>query len=361
MGEIRLGLTNPQKSIWLTERMYPDMPIENICGSVFFEEKVDFTALEKAINLFVEKNDSFRIKLLNAEGEVQQYISDFVPFKIEKLNLKDEDAVGNLERELVSKVFPITGNLLFEFKMFELSNGNGGFTINAHHIISDAWTAGLVVNEIVDFYAEFINKKDKEEVEFPSYIDYINSEREYLASDRFKKDKEYWENIYTENLEVAKIPSVKERVIKKVDCSSNRVQYNIPKEIIDEINKLCAEKKVSIFNFFMAIFAIYLGKVSNMQEFVIGTPILNRATYKDKHTTGMFISTVPFKISLGEEYSFNRFITDIAKDSLSMLRHQKYPYQYLLESLRKKDNSIPNLYDILISYQNVRSEKPPFI
>ncbi len=357
MKKVKFELTNPQKSIWLTERMYPNMPIENICGSVFFEETVDFTALENAINLFVEKNDSFRIKLLNTEEKVQQYISDFVPFKIEKLNLKDEDAVGNLERELASKVFPVTENLLFEFKMFEFPNGNGGFTINAHHIISDAWTAGLVVNEIVDFYAEFSNKKEKEEKDIPSYIDYINSEKEYLASDRFKKDKEYWENIYTENLEVAKIPSIKERVVKKIDCSSNRVQFNIPKDIIDEINKLCAEKKVSIFNFFMAIFAIYLGKVSNMQEFVIGTPILNRATFKDKHTTGMFISTVPFKICLGEDNSFNNFITGIAKDSLSMLRHQKYPYQYLLEDLRKKDNSIPNLYDILISYQNVRSEK----
>lgn len=34
-----------------------------------------------------------------------------------------------------------------------------------------------------------------------------------------------------------------------------------------------------------------------------------------------------------------------------MLKHQKYSYQCLLEELRKRDNNVPNLYNILLSYQ----------
>ncbi len=357
MEKVEFKLTNPQKSIWLTDQMYPDMPIENICGSVFIEEKVNFIELENAINLFVGKNDSFRIKLTKDKNEILQYVDEFKPFKVDKINLNNENEASVVEKGLVSKTFSIFNTFLFEFKMFEFPDGKGGFTINAHHLISDAWTAGLVVNEIMDFYAEFINAKPKEEVEFPSYTDYINSEKEYLISDRFRKDKEYWENLYINNLEIAKIPSVKEKVTNKLECQANRKQFNISREIINEINKFCSQKKVSIFNFFMAIYSIYIGKVSNLQEFVVGTPILNRTTYKEKHTTGMFISTVPFKVQLKSGCSFSNFISEVARESLAMLRHQKYPYQYLLETLRKKDNSIPNLYDILISYQNVRSDK----
>lgn len=357
MEKEKFNLTNPQKSIWFTNQMYPDMPIENICGSVFIEEKVDFEALENAINLFIEKNDSFRIKLINNGKQVEQYISDFVLQKIEKVYLSDENQVGKVEKELVSKVFPIIENLLFEFKMFEFPNGQGGFTINAHHLIADAWTAGLVVNEVMDLYSEIIGVKEKEENQFPSYIDYTIAEKEYIASDRFNKDKEYWEGLFKEIPELAKIPNSKEKVTNKLNCNAKRKQFNISKEIINEINAFCTQKRVSIFNFFMAVYAIYLGKVSNLKEFVIGTPILNRTTFKEKHTTGMFISTVPFKICLGDDYNFEYFVSTVAKDSLGMLRHQKYPYQYLLETLRKKENSIPNLYDVLISYQNVRSDK----
>ena len=35
----------------------------------------------------------------------------------------------------------------------------------------------------------------------------------------------------------------------------------------------------------------------------------------------------------------------------SLTINQKYPYQYLLENLRKKYSSVPNLYDNIISYQ----------
>ena len=93
----------------------------------------------------------------------------------------------------------------------------------------------------------------------------------------------------------------------------------------------------------MAIYAIYLGKICDLNDFVIGTPILNRANFKEKHTAGMFINTAPLRIKLNSENSFVDFVKQISSSSLSMLRYQKYPYQMLLENLRKKDkNFVPN-------------------
>ena len=40
-----------------------------------------------------------------------------------------------------------------------------------------------------------------------------------------------------------------------------------------------------------------------------------------------------------------------------ILRDESYHYQYLLENLRKQDSSVPHLYNILMSYQNMRSNK----
>lgn len=355
MEKTKFELTNPQKAVWLTNQVYPNTAIENICGCIFIEQKVNFSALENAINLFIEKNDSFRIKLTKVGKEIKQYVSDFEAFKVEKIKVTSKEEIKKLQKEMVLKVFPLLESLFVDFCMFEFPNGDGGFIINAHHIIADAWTAGLMVNEITEFYAEFIGAKEKEETEFPSYIDYISSEKEYLSSDRFKKDKEYWEELFSRAYETAKIPSVREKVINNIDCTAKRIEFNVSKEIISKINEFCARKKLSIYNFFVAMYSLYIGKITNLQEFVIGTPILNRTTFKEKHTTGMFVSTVPLKISYKNGDNFESFVEQIAKDSLSMLRHQKYPYQYLLEKLREKDKSVPNLYDVLISYQNVKS------
>ena len=54
----------------------------------------------------------------------------------------------------------------------------------------------------------------------------------------------------------------------------------------------------------MAVYAIYLSRVSNLKDFVIGTPILNRTNFKEKHTTGMFINTAPLRIKIDDNIDF---------------------------------------------------------
>lgn len=78
MEKILYSLTNPQKSIWFTEEFYKGTPIENITGSVIIPEKVNFSLLEQAINIFVEKNDSFRLKFMIEGQEVKQFVDSIL-------------------------------------------------------------------------------------------------------------------------------------------------------------------------------------------------------------------------------------------------------------------------------------------
>ena len=53
-------LTNPQKSIWMTEQFYDNTNINNIVGYLKIDINADFKALEKAVNYLIMKNDSFK-------------------------------------------------------------------------------------------------------------------------------------------------------------------------------------------------------------------------------------------------------------------------------------------------------------
>lgn len=351
------NLTNPQKSIWFTEQFYKGTPIENITGCVIVLEKLNLKALQKAINLFVKSNDSFRLKFTVKDDKPLQYLSSFSEFEIENVMVNTDEEIKDIENEMSNTPFEVLDNLLFSFKTFTFPDGHGGFVITAHHLISDAWTAGLVVNEIMDYYEKIINSQIIDN-QNPSYLDYITSEQEYLNSEKFNKDKEFWNEIFKTVPEVATIPSINvENSNSSLSCKAKRKQFVIPKETMNLINEFCKQNKASAFNFFMAVLAIYLSRVSSLDDFTIGTPILNRGNFKEKQTTGMYISTIPFRISINHKIPFAEFLSNISADFSKIFRHQKYPYQYLLEDLRKKDSSIPNLYNILLSYQNVRSNK----
>ena len=348
------NLTNPQKSIWLTEQFYKNTPIENITGCVTVLEKLDLKALQKAINLFVEKNDSFRLKFILKGDDVFQYLSSFSEFEIENILVKTNHDVKKLENQMSNTVFEVLDNLLFSFKTFTFPDGHGGYILTAHHLIYDAWTASLVGTEIINYYEKIINAESLDDISNPSYIDYIVSEQEYLKSEKFKKDKEFWNGIFNSIPEIATIPSVNCNS-QELSCESKRKQFIIPEETISLINKFCKENKASIFNFFMAVFSLYISRVSSLNDFTIGTPILNRGNFKEKQTTGMFISNIPFRVCVNNDISFAQFLSNISMDFLKIFRHQKYPYQYLLEDLRKQDSSLPNLYNVALSYQNART------
>ena len=343
-------LTAPQKSIWLTEQYYKNTNINNVCGTFYSDEILDFEILKKALNTFLQSNDSFRIKLHFTEDKVVQYFSDLENIDFKIIDIKNKNEQSTLEENMASKVFTMLDSLLFEIVLFRYPDNHGGFVMNSHHLISDSWTNGIVANDVALIYSKIKNNELYEKDKSLSYIEYIDSEKKYIESNKFHKDKEYWNNLFSTIPEVATIPSLKDS-IKDDDITANRILLDIGTELFAKLKNYCSENKVSLYNFFMSVFALYLGRVSNLDEFVIGTPILNRTNYKEKETTGMFINTLPLKVTLSHEKTFLDNLKDIAVNSMSLLRHQKYSFQYLIEDLRKKDSNLPKLYNVLYSYQ----------
>ena len=349
-------LTNPQKSIWLTEQFYKGTAVNNICGTVLINEKVYFDKLIEAINIFIKDNDSLRIHIrLDNEGNVKQYFADFVPINLSIKTLSSDEDLSALEKQMANNPFNIFDNDLYNLQLFKLKN-KGGFVLNTHHLIADACTAGIIASKIMNIYSSLLKNEPISEKP-TSYINYINSENIYLNSNKFIKDKQYWENNFKSSFDIASLSVNSVNTKGYYNCSSNRKIFVLKRKQIKKIENYCKKYNFTLFNFFMAVYAIYIGKVRNLKHFVLGTPILNRTTYEEKHTPGMFISTVPFYFNLEKNQTFKDFVTDISVQTIGMFRHQKYPYQKILSYLRKQDSSIPNLYNIMISYQNTKTEK----
>ena len=348
-------LTNPQKTIWYTEQFFKGSSVNNIGGLFSVDDEINCELLKKAALQFVKDNDAFRIKLCYDEnGDIKQYFSNFEEFDIPLINLKNEDDLNSLKEDSVREPFSLINENLFKFIMYRFPDNKGGLFLVAHHIIYDAFTASLTASKIINNYSDLL--KEQEYTEKPtSYLDYIESEKNYLNSEKYIKDKEFWNKIYETVPEIASIPSMKQE--SENSSKAKRKNFIIEKDFNEKINEFCSNNKISAFNFFMGLYAIYLGRVSNLDDFVIGTPILNRSNFEEKNTPGMFISTLALRLTLNNKESFVDFAKKIAADSFSMFRHQKYSYQNILDDVRKINPNQPNLYDVLISYQNARTNR----
>lgn len=340
-------LTNPQKSIWFTEQFYNNSNINNITGYLKIKKNADFDALEKAFNYFVVKNDSFKTKIFVEDSSPKQYFDDFVYEKVEIIDLKNATQLKEFEESFPMQHINVLNNSLFLAKMLRFPNGSGILVLIAHHLISDAWTMSLVLEEIYQNYLNIINGNEIDFAPNPSYLEFIKSQDKYLESEKYKQDREFWQDSFKV---LPNITSFKNNI--KASINSNRKIYSISKTLVKKIDSFCKQNNISDYIFLLSIFSIYLGNIFDTDNFIIGNPILNRSNFREKHMTGMFVSTMPFIIELPKSISFLDLCFKMTKNQRTLYRHIKYSYHEILDFIRKTHNFSDSLYDVVFSYQN---------
>lgn len=88
--KVLLPLTQPQKNIWLTQCIYDGDPMFNIGGMVNIPGMIDVDRLKQSILLFVNRHDSFRIRLVN-EDDIKQYFTDARPEPVELIDFSCDE------------------------------------------------------------------------------------------------------------------------------------------------------------------------------------------------------------------------------------------------------------------------------
>ena len=78
-------LTNPQKSIWLTEQYFQNTTINNICVSSIIDENLDFNLLKKS-----EQNLNELISEILLSSEVREALKNDIQCFNEKYNFEDD-------------------------------------------------------------------------------------------------------------------------------------------------------------------------------------------------------------------------------------------------------------------------------
>ena len=349
-------LSHPQNRIWFSEKLHPGTGMWNNAGTVKITGEINFPLLERAVNLILEKCHSLRTRIKIVGDKPMQYINPYVWNPVELIDFtgQGQDAIYRWDREQSSMPTEYLECNLYYFAMLQFGqeNDHAGLYIRIHHLISDAWSVVTLVNHITEAYDLMLRGvecdwSDKEDI--PVYWEFLKSENEYMQSPRFISDRKFWNEkfqILPEQLDL------KSRYDGHLKTSAERHSFITPDNKARKIVNHCRENQASIFSMIMAVFSIYLSRVTGKNDFVIGTSIFNRITEREKNTFGMFVSTVPIRITISPEMSFNEFHRAVADEIFSALRHQKYPFNLFMEELRTQNKDIDSLFDMTLSFQN---------
>lgn len=336
-------LTSPQNNIWQLEQVNNSKsPINHIYAVMKLNDRLDKKLLEKTINKIIEINDSFRIRIKKEKGEVYQYIDKYNWTEIEKIEIHDEDISEIIDKY---KNEEISLEKLFTFKLI-FTKTKTYVLYKTHHIIADAWGMTQVAEQIKEIYS-VISKNEEYTNSKNSYTTLIKREKDYRNSDKYEKDKKFWEE-YVKNINNTRIFKSNDRFEKK----AKRYEYIFEEGLFEQISNYCRENKITEYAFLLGVLAIYYKKIFNSNKIVVGTAFLNRQKrYNELESTGMYVSTLPINIDVGKANTFIELCHNITSSNLSLYKHSNFPYHKIQELYCKQTQENTNLYEIGFSYQ----------
>lgn len=344
-------LTIPQNNIWLVENFYNDKTINIVSGTFTIKSGFVLDIAKKTVNKFSELNDATRLKFIMDNNHIVQYVADYEPFEVRSYDISNmsQGECSALKEQLIHEPLDIAVNP-FNFILLDRKDGYGEFLLKCHHLVSDAWSVSKMGTALAYIYENLSNGKTDLEKQ-PSYIDFIQEEKNYISSDKYIKDKEFWENYLSD---IGEATYLKEK--DSLFTNAKRFHRVLSQEFSNNINQFCKENRLSIYTVFLSALATYIYRVTDNKDIVIGTPILNRSNFKQKQMQGMFVSTIPVRFKFNEPMTFIELCNKVSLDSIRIFKHQKYPYKEIVKSSRLQNNGGENLFNIAFSYQNARSQ-----
>ncbi|EHS55839.1 condensation domain-containing protein, partial [Paenibacillus sp. Aloe-11] len=322
----------------------------NIPAVLLLEGEADVERLETAFRQLIERHESLRTSFEMAEGALVQRIHRQVPFSLEILTAKGEEAEA-LIRQFI-RPFDLHKAPLVRAALVALEAKRHLLMIDMHHIISDGSSTGILVNDLARLY-------HGESLPAPQlhYKDFAVWQNEEAQRESMKRLEAYWLDTFKGELPVLDLPTDYPRPHER-NYAGDRVVFGIDGELAKQVRGLAAETDTTVYMVLLAAFSFLLAQYSSQEDIIVGSPTAGRTRAETAGIPGMFINTLALRCAPSGTKTFRNYLNEIKETTLQAFAHQDYPLEELIEKLPlERDISRNPLFSV--SFNMLNMEIPP--
>jgi tyrocidine synthetase-3 len=219
--------------------------------------------------------------------------------------------------------------------------------VDMHHIISDGISSGILVKE----FMALVGDETLPDLKL-QYKDYSEWQKDEKQRKTLKKQENYWKRRFTDEIPVLDLPTDFPRpAVQAFDGS--HVTFEIVKETAAALKFLALSEGTTLYMVLLAIYNIFLSKLSSQEDIIVGTPTAGRGHSDLEPIMGMFVNTLVLRNYPRSDRSFLAFLTGIKERTLEAFDHRDYPYEDLVDRVIAARNTSRNpLFDTMLVLQD---------
>jgi NRPS condensation-like uncharacterized protein len=354
-----LPLSYGQQRLWFLHQLDPDSTAYNGSDLVQLQGVLNVAALEQSINEIVRRHEILRTCFTVVEGQsIQKIIPDLrIPLPIVDLQdlpeIEREQEVIRLETERTQQPFDLTHAPLLRLLLLRLDTEKHILLVTIHHIISDAWSAEVLIRELSTLYEAFSNGQFSPLPELPvQYADYAVWQQQWLQGEKLDHQLNYWKKQLENAKTILELPTDKPRTQLQTSLGKKH-SFTFSSKLSKKLKSLSQQEGVTLFMTLLAAFNTLLYHYTQQEDMLVGSPIANRNRSELEGLIGFFVNTLVLRTNLAHNPTFQELLQRVKETALGAYAHQDLPFEKLVAELQPERNlNHSPLFQVWFVFQN---------
>ncbi|UCH94518.1 MAG: amino acid adenylation domain-containing protein, partial [Candidatus Aminicenantes bacterium] len=218
--------------------------------------------------------------------------------------------------------------------------------VDIHHIVTDGISQGVLINDFIDLYQG--RNLPGLRIQYKCFSQWQNQDQESI-----KKYEAYWLKEFRDEFPLLNLPVDFVRPpIQSFDGTT--VDFTLEAEETGALKKIAIKENATLFMVLLAIYNIFLSKISSQEDIIIGTPVSGRGHPDLQRVMGMFVNTLVLRNYPEGNKTFIEFLKQLKERALSAFENQDYPFEDLVERVVKERDQARNpVFDAAFALQNM--------
>ncbi len=359
-----LPLSFAQEGLWFVHQLNPNQPIYNSPAAIHLTGSLNIPAFGQSLNEILRRHEALRTRFTLAEGKPVQAIVPNLALKIPLVSLENLPAAER-EREVLRLAdheaklpFDLAQPPLLRVTLLKLSETDHVALFIMHHIATDGWSIGILIQELSTLYEVFCSEPATPTL-LPElsiqYADFAHWQRQWLQGKVLADRLDYWKRQLAgipSTLHLEKLAGNPPLATQTGECAAQ--SFLLPPDLSAKIRALSSQEGVTLFMTLLASFQILLYRYTSQEDIVIGTDVANRDRPEIEPIMGFFVNLLVLRGDLSGNPTFRELLERVREVTLAAYDRSDLPFAKLVEALRPdRSSSITPLFQVLFVLQSV--------
>lgn len=349
-------LSYAQQALWFSDKLHEVGTVYIEPAAIVLDGDLNLAAFEQSFTDLAARHETLRTLFIEKDGQPVQVIQVPAPVTYAYTDVSQlEEPVAALQslcdRE-TREGFDLSTGPLWRLHLVRTSSRSHTLILCMHHIISDGWSLGVLLQDLANAYAVRLQGQAPDWPRLRwQYADYAVAQRTRSRDQRDRDDAAYWQRQLADAPAWSGVPFPGKRPAV-FDHRGDTCHFRWDGALYEQLKTCNRQWGSTLYLTLLTAFSLLLYRLSGSRDMVLGSLLSGRNRPELEPLIGFFANALALRIAIDPAQSFPDCLDGVRRVVAGATDHQSLPFEGVVEAVNPaRTSAYHSLFQTVFVFQ----------